>query len=285
MAFEIEFGSRGAANEVRGEFEEHIAGEPDRRTKTVAIEEGAPEQVMEQATGKAAVTREERSTGLPGVELTETEKKRIDFTKVSAVEARQAKAKAVEKGVGDFVSFFDQEATVGEHEEIFEQAARESSGGRDARRSVQERHAEAHKASESEMLKHARKGVKHGSKKAERELRRRGVSEEEIRRLKRQPAGRLDRRTKVLFPDVGEISPQEWAEAKRSHEHRRVEAQRSDENKRAQRVVADVDEWKEAPGKRDFPGVDTQRSVSSWLDDEQAEEFTELTDELWKWQG
>lgn len=282
--FELEFGSREAANELRDDLGDFLAGEPDQRTKTVEISAEAPEPVLEQATGQAALTREERSTGMPGLDLTPGEKRSIDFSEISPVEARHMKAEAAEKGVGDFRAAMDSTLTVGESEEIFERAARETSGGRDARESIQSRQAEAFKQSESEIMEHARKGVKAGSKQAEQELRRRGVSESEIARLKRQPAGRIDERTKVLFPDVGEISPGEWSTAKRSHEHRRVQAQNSDEGKSAQRVVADVDTWRNNKQSFDFPGVDTPVGVSNWLDDDRAAEFESVTDELWPWQ-
>lgn len=281
---ELDFGARDVANEVRDDLEDFVAGTPDRRTTTVELKPETPDPVLEMATGRAAVTREERATGVGGVGLTKGEKSRIDFTEVSPVAARQAKGKAAEKGVGDFVGAFDPTLSVEENEEIFEQASRETSGGRDAQPSVQERQAKAFKSSESNIMEHARKGVRHGSKQAEEELRRRGVDEAEIRQLKRGSAGVLDRRTKVLFPDVGEVTPAEWAAAKRSHEHRRVEAQRSDESKSADTVVSDFDKWRKNRERFDFPGVDTQRSVRSYLEPEKADEFSELTSDLWKWQ-
>lgn len=282
--FRLEFGSQMAANEAREEFEDYLAGEPDRRTKTAVFESDVPEFVEEQATGRAAVTREERATDMPGVALSDVEKEEIDFSEVSPVEARQAKAKAAEQGVGDFLGAFDPTLTVSENKEIFEQAARETSGGRDARRSVEERQASAFKRSESEMMEHAREGVRHGSKQAEQELRRRGVSESEIQQLKQAPAGGLSPRTEVLFPDVGEVTPQEWATAKRSHEHRRVEAQNADEGREAQTLTTDVEKWRQNKNTMDFPGVDSKSGVGEYLEGAERDEFADLTQDLWTWQ-
>lgn len=283
--YRIEFGAREEAERARSEFEDYLSGEPDRRTKSVEFEADAPERVFEQAMGRAAETKVERETGLPGVDLSEQEKKKIDYSEVNPIKARHAKATALEKGVTDFTSFFDPTLSLSEHEEVFEQASRETSRRVDKQESPEERFASAFKTSERDIVKHAKKGVKHGSKQAERELRQRGFSEAEIQRLKSQPAGRLDRRTEVLFPDVGKTTPQAWADTKRSHEHRRVEAQNADEGKRAQTLTTDYEEWRRNKNTMDYPGIDTPSSTDKWLDEDVQDEFNDLTRDLWTWQG
>jgi len=282
-AFTFEFGAREEANRIRDEFEDFMTPDQDRRTKTVSVAEDAPMPAVEQMVGRATETKAERETGLPGVELTKSEKRNIDFSDVNPLEARHAKAKALEAGVSDFTSYFDPTLTVEEHEQVFERASREGESVRDTSRSIDERFSQAYTSYEGGIVEHAKEGVKHGSQQAAQELRQRGWGESQIQSLKSQPAGALHPQTEVLFPDVGTTTPQQWATAKRSHEHRRVNAQNADEGKSAQTLTTDVEEWRDNSNKFDFPGVDTPRSTSSWLDEDMTPEFGELTHDLWTW--
>lgn len=87
----------------------------------------------------------------------------------------------------------------------------------------------------------------------------------------------------VVLSTGHKVTPREWATAKRSHEHRRRRSQYVDEGRQAP-VTTDVDKWRRHPDRYDYPGVDTRRPVSEYLQEEDREEFRSLTHRLWTWQ-
>ncbi len=284
---EIEFASIDEARDVRDEFGSLLAEEDNWRKKTVSLAESAGMEAEDLAM-RAADGMADLETGYnpADVGLTAHEKRRLDFSKVSAVEAKAAKAAARDAGVDDFISHYDPDLTVDENRTLFGQAAREERGRRmDQQRSNTSRLADAYREEQRGIEKHAIEGVKRGSAAAKSELREMGWSPGEIREIVStgQVRAALTPGSTVRLTNGMKVTPRRWAKAKRSHEHRRVNAQNADESRQAP-VTTDYDKWHRDPDRYDYPGVDTRRPVDSYLDSEDRDEFTSLTRRLWTWQ-
>jgi hypothetical protein len=286
-AREIDFGSMDVASGVREEFEDFIADVDDRRQHTVAVRDDAGDVLGDMAM-QAADSLADMETGYnpADVELTRTERQRLDFGETSYVEAKAAKAAAHNAGVDDFISYYDPELTVGENQSVFERAAREERGRRsDERRSDTQRLAGAYRAEQQGIEQHAIKGAKMGHQEAISELRSMGWSPAEIDEIVAtdQVQAALTPGATVHLSNGMTTTPRQWSRAKRSHEHRRVRSQYADEARQAP-VTTDYEQWREHPDKYDYPGVDTRKPVGEYLADEDRKEFTSLTRRLWTWQ-
>jgi hypothetical protein len=101
----IEYGGLPAANQARNDFEDHLCSQDDRRQKVVVLAPDAPAGVIDQAEAAATTSRAEADTpALEAVELTESEKRGLDFTRdgVNVAKARYLKGLGQEYDVDAF---------------------------------------------------------------------------------------------------------------------------------------------------------------------------------------
>lgn len=292
MTVDIKFGNRAIARDVRREFTEFLDVRDDARSNTVRLKRDTPERVQQEIAAEAAETREKEFDKPGQVPLTQEERAQIDFTETTVPEARSAKGIALSEGVSDFLGNFDPTLTVDEQRGEMERAAESELGGEqlDTGPTAIERLGQASRRAKSDIVEHAKTGVKReGSEEAAQILRNRGFTEQEIDQIRASPGfgGRgeidLSRDTPVGFAGLGDITPEQWAAVKRSHEHRSVEAQLSDENKSA-KLTTSPKKWRNNRAVFDFPGVDSPKSTESFLPDDKEDDFTELTGGLWTWQ-
>jgi hypothetical protein len=159
----VEFGTKDEADAVREEYEEHLCPDDDRRLKTVAFASDTPDRVLEDASIRAAATRQERE-GPGQLELTDHERDRIDFSKANASvpHARAVKGIMRDAGVDDWTAHYDPTLTVDEHRDLAERASRDDQGQRlDEETSPEEQLAEVEGA-HSEQCNHAEGHCRHG---------------------------------------------------------------------------------------------------------------------------
>jgi hypothetical protein len=164
----VEFGSKAEADAFRDEHANAVAEGDDRRLKTVALVEDAPQRVLDEAAVRAGAGRADRGGRGGQIELTDVEKERVgpfdgsnNYRKAAAVKGLMRDA-----GVDDWSSFYDPMLSVDEHREIAERAAREEGGQRmDAETDVDEHLADVESAM-GEQCDHARDHCRHGEPEA-----------------------------------------------------------------------------------------------------------------------
>ncbi len=184
----VEFGDRESANAVRDEIpDEHLAESDDRRTKTIELSPEATRATRTRVTGEAADSRAYLADQHGQAELTDAEKRRLDFTRTNVMHARSAKAILQGEGVDDWTAHYDPELTVDEHRGVAERARRDDRGQRmdhEEREGAQaKRHADAYNKAQSQLEKRAREACEEGHDEACDELRDLGWSDEEIEQL------------------------------------------------------------------------------------------------------
>lgn len=186
----VEFGDRESANAVRDEIpDEHLAETDDRRTKTIELSPEATRATKTRVTGGAADSRAHLADQHGQADLTDAEKRRLDFTRTNVMHARSAKAILQGEGVDDWTAHYDPELTVDEHRGVAERARRDENGQRmdhEEREGAQaKRHADAYNKAQSQLEKRAREACEEGHDEACDELRDLGWSNEEIEQLER----------------------------------------------------------------------------------------------------
>ncbi|WP_232703140.1 hypothetical protein [Halobacterium wangiae] len=95
MSETVEFGTKQTADEWRREHEEYVCPiDDDRRLKTVAFVNDAPDWLLDRAHVEAASGRSERDQDSGQIELTDSEKERVgpftdenNYRKAAAVRA------------------------------------------------------------------------------------------------------------------------------------------------------------------------------------------------------
>ncbi len=128
----VGFGTIDAAREYRDEYEEYLHPDDDTREKTVSFMGETPGDVLEDARSEAVQTRTSRGGTHGQVDLTDGEKDELDFSERSVFHARTAKSIALDKGVTEWLDFYDPRLTTDEHVEIYERARKDTASGRDA---------------------------------------------------------------------------------------------------------------------------------------------------------
>jgi hypothetical protein len=138
--------------------------------RTVTFASSAPDWLIEQAELEAMETRGEREASTGQVGLTDHERDEIDFSKdrASVPHARAVKAIARDKGVDDWLAYYDPTITVEEHYGTMERARSEGGGRRlDAgEERMAERRRDASRAAQSSQCDHARGHCEHGDPEA-----------------------------------------------------------------------------------------------------------------------
>lgn len=187
MSSTVEFASKETADHYRDRYEEFLCPDDDARLKTVTFASDVPDHVLEEAERDAFQGKEERSTGPGQIPLSGHEKSQIDFGKgrANVPHARSVKAIAAEKGVDDWISYFDPSLTVDEHREILAAAKTEGGGRRhDPDVSGAEKAGEASRRAQAGECDHAEGHCKHGDQEACEFLKQRcGFSDNEVERI------------------------------------------------------------------------------------------------------
>lgn len=131
MTETIEFGSMPAADAARDEFADHLCTDDDRRMKTVRFSSETPDSVLEEIQRDADASRGGDQSGPGQAELTDREKRDIDFSEINPLKARRAKAIFLDEGVTDWLSYFSEDLqTAAEWREKAQQAKRDQQGQR-----------------------------------------------------------------------------------------------------------------------------------------------------------
>jgi len=166
---EVGFGSRDVANSVRDENEEYLCPLDDRRRKTVAFVRDTPDEVLDEARATAAETRADKTKNAHGqVELTDREKNQIDFSDVSVFHARTVKGIALDRGVKNWLDYYDTTLQANEHIETMENAEAASRLDSDEldEETIDEKISETQSVVESEECDHAERGCEDGYEEA-----------------------------------------------------------------------------------------------------------------------
>jgi len=132
VSWEIEFGTKGGADDAREEFDEYVCpADDDRRLKTVAFVDDTPDWARDRIEAAAATGQAEGAEGSGQVELTEEEKNRVgpfegsnNYRKAAAV-----KALLLDNGVSDWEAWYDSTLTVDEHRSSVLPEAQQAGGG------------------------------------------------------------------------------------------------------------------------------------------------------------
>lgn len=164
----IEFGSRNDAGDIRDDLpEEALLESDDGREKTLKIDTSAlDERTLRRVKGEAAVSRDDARGSMHGQEsLTESEKKRLDFTEATVPEARTAKASLLAEGVSDWTAYFDPSLTTSEMADLA-RSTQASGGARmdsaDTQRAQDRQAANMRREVQSQQAKRAREGCEDG---------------------------------------------------------------------------------------------------------------------------
>lgn len=252
---EIQFGSLDAANRIRNnpQYQGFVAETDNARSKTVELKAATPESALEDIQGEASDTREHKAEEYGQAELTRREKQKIDFSETNVMHARSVKAIAQGKGVDDWTAFYEGgRLTVDEHRDKMERATRDETGrrglGQDQQSdaAVDQRYAQAHKTKQREELGQAKEyAFTEGDRDAQDVVRSKGpLSDVTDISFSRTDDGRL------------RGTGQDYERLQQAHENRSGRARTLDEKKSAQ-PTRDPFEWRNNPGKYDYPGIDT----------------------------
>ena len=187
----IETGDRGTARQLRSRLDEDALDDRDdgREAAVVVDTDAIDDRTLSDVRGEAVESIDSRRGDMAGqAELTDAEKRRLDFTETTVVEARTAKASLQEQGVDDWTAYFDPTLTTSEMASIA-QSTQASGGARmdqaDTERAQQRRGAQARRAELESGERHARDGCKSGFEQACEELaERHGVPADEIAEIR-----------------------------------------------------------------------------------------------------
>lgn len=251
---EIQFGNLDAANRIRDnpKYQAFLTDTDNARSKTVELKAATPESALEDIQGEAAQTREHKADEHGQVPLTDAERKRIDFSETNIMHARSVKGIARGKGIDDWTSFYDPQASVDDHRSILEDAKGDDRGRRDLGQEqdseavIDKKYAQAHKTKEREGLASAKKyAFQAGETDAQEAVR---------------DAGPLSETVDISFTrtDSGALrgTGRDFERLEDEHESRSSRAQTLDEKKTAQ-PTRDPFEWTNNKAQYDYPGIDT----------------------------
>jgi hypothetical protein len=174
-----EFGDIATANALRDELPDSVlAPTDDRREVTVELLEGeldADEQAYIE--GRAADSKRRETYQHGQADLTDAERRDIDFSRTNVPHARTAKAILQGEGVDDWRAYYDPELEPSEHVGVAERARREEGGQRADRDDALETRqaADQFRAAQGALADHAREACREGHDEACEELRELGI--------------------------------------------------------------------------------------------------------------
>lgn len=160
----VEFPTKSGADAIREEYPDALCPDDDRRLKKVQFRSDAPESVVEAAQLAAEDERGDRAAGSGQVTVTEAERDQINFSETTVPHARAVKALALDRGVSNWLDYYDTTLTVDEHRNVYDRAAGDKR--LDADRGAVEKAGEAARHAEGEQCDHAEGHCKHGEPEA-----------------------------------------------------------------------------------------------------------------------
>ena len=160
----VEFPTKSGADAIREQYFDELCPDDDRRLKKVQFRSDAPESVVEAAQLAAEDERADQAAGSGQVTVTKSERDQIDFTETTVPHARAVKALALDRGVSNWLDYYDPTLTVDEHRDVYDRA--EGDKRLDAEPDAVERAGEAARAAQGEQCDHAEDHCKHGDPEA-----------------------------------------------------------------------------------------------------------------------
>lgn len=294
---EIEFARRGDANEIRNRLDDFTADDDDRRSKTLKLEERVPDSMVQRVREEAADSRQAEADKAGQTELTDRERKEIDFARegVNVPFARSIKGIAQNEGVTDWLQFADLELTVDENRSVLNQASNEernrSGLGKSERKDQIDRQADTKRqrrkqaeqakqpafGGDSEAIEFLQEEQRFEDDLFDISLRGDGPSGRDIERLQDAHNDRSERAQRVDERRSAEVTrnPLVWSQNKDTmdipgidtvdpqelHDQRSKEARKQDLREKA--PIADSrEQWATAPDQYDWQGVDTPTGPS-----------------------
>lgn len=258
MPKKVKFGDRRTAKEIRNDpkFQPFLADQDDARESTVKVKKDIPERAFQDITGEAADSRRYEAEQFGQAELTDRERKDLDFTRTNVMHARSAKAIARGKGVDDWKAYYDPELETEELRDVFDRAAKEDRGRRglgrdpDSEAAMVERQARAHNQLKEGELDHAKGAAFQGDREAQ------DFVQERVDEPGRSVGDVFD----ISFRrDEGRLQGhgQDFERLEDAHGDRSARARTLDEKRQSRQITRNPVEWRRAPGRYDYPGIDT----------------------------
>jgi len=242
----VKFGRKPVATNIRDRVEPFLADDDDGRELTLKLKEDAPDAIVQRVQEEAADTRQAEAQKAGQAELTDRERKEIDFTKdgVNVPFARSVKGIAENKGVEDWIQFADFTLGVDENRRQLKDAARQGGGDRGRGQTDEQRGLQKTQQSKRRRREQAEsaKGPAFGGD---------AEAAEFLREEQRFEDDLFDISLRGSAP-----SGEDYDRLEDAHSDRSERAQRVDE-RRSARVTRDPLKWAQNKSTYDYPGIDT----------------------------
>ena len=242
----VKFGRKPVATSIRDRVEPFLADDDDGRELTLKLKDDAPDAIVQRVQEEAADTRQAEAQKAGQAELTDRERKEIDFTKdgVNVPFARSVKGIAENKGVEDWIQFADFTLGVDENRRQLADAARQGGGDRGRGQTAEQRglqKTQQAKRRRREQAESAKDPAFRGDAEAAGFLREEQRFEEDL----------FDLSLRGAAP-----SGRDYERLEEAHSERSERAQRVDE-RRSATVTPDPLTWAQNPAQYDYVGIDT----------------------------
>ena len=242
----VEFGQRQVANSIRDRLEPFLDEDDSRRSKTIELQDRVPDDVVQRVREEAADSRQAEADKAGQAELTDRERREIDFSKdgVNVPFARSVKGIAETEGVEDWIQYADFDVTVDENRSVLEQAGRSERGARGRGRTQEQsdlKRARDAKERRREQAEEAKPAAFGGDAEAADFLREEQRFEDDLFDISLRGSG---------------PSGRDFERLEAAHEDRSERAQRVDE-RRSAKVTRDPLKWAQNKAQFDYPGIDT----------------------------
>jgi len=242
----VEFGQRDVANSVRERLDGFLAEDDSRVEKTVKLQDRVPDALVQRVREEAADSRQAEAQKAGQAALSDSERRRIDFTKdrVNVPYARSVKGIADNVGVDDWVQYADFTLSVDENRRLLKDAARQGGGDRGQGETAEQRalrKGQQAKTRRREQAESAKDPALRGDSEAIGFLREEQRFEDEL----------FDVSLRGAAP-----SGRDYERLEEVHSERSERAQRVDE-RRSATVTPDPLTWAQNPAQYDYVGIDT----------------------------
>ena len=244
---QVEFGQRDVANSVRERLDGFLADDDSRRSKTVELKDAVPDEMIQRVQEEAADSRQAEADKAGQAELSDRERKQIDFSRdgVNVPFARSVKGIADNEGVTDWLQFADLELSVDENRRVLKDASNEERGRSGLGKSSEKRNiakAADNKQKRRQQAEGAKQPAFEGDANAAEFLRDEQRFENDLFDI-------------TLRSDAGPTG-RDYERLEQAHENRSDRAKRVDERRSAE-VTRDPLKWAQNKSEYDFPGIDT----------------------------
>lgn len=248
---QVEFGQRQVANSVRERLDGFLADDDSRRSKTVELKDAVPDDLVQRVQEEAADSRQAEADKAGQAELSDRERKQIDFSRdgVNVPFARSVKGIADNEGVTDWLQYADLELSVDENRRVLKGASNEERGRSGLGKSSEKRNiakAADNKQKRRQQAEGAKQPAFEGDANAADFLRDEQRFEDDLFDI-------------TLRSDAGPTG-RDYERLEQAHENRSEQAKRIDERRSAE-VTRDPLQWSQNKDKYDYPGIDTVEPV------------------------